>query len=113
KRERQPGLSYARSLIRSGLTSAAKHLNQVDPILATQFLDLPYEDANFTDRFLLSAWGTLKARMKPLLTETVVRSLTHSDFTAEQLLFAKKPVSVYIRWPERDLLMLSPLVRLL
>ncbi len=113
KREGFPAFAYARSLIRSGLTSAAARLNQVDPSLATQFLDIPFPEANFTDRFLMSAWGTLKARMKPLLTETVVRSLTHSDFDAEQLLYAKKPVSVYIRWPERDLLMLSPLVRLL
>src|SRR5438105_3314933 len=51
--------------------------------------------------------------MRPLLTETVVRSLTHSDFTARELLCSDKPVSVYLRWKEQDLLALSPLVRLL
>jgi type IV secretion system protein VirD4 len=70
-------------------------------------------DVNFTDRFLLSAWGTLTARMRPLLTETVVRSLGKSDFTPKDLLFSKKPITVYLRWTERDLLALSPLVRLL
>ena len=113
KHEGYPALPYARALIRSGLTSAAKWLNRVDPILATQFLDVSYTEANFTDRFLLSAWGTLKARMKPLLTEIVVRCFTHSDFAVDQLLCSERPVSVYIRWPERNLLVLAPLVRLL
>src|SRR5207249_6061408 len=51
--------------------------------------------------------------MRPLLTETVVRSLTHSDFAPGQLLHSAKPISVYMRWKEQDLLALSPLVRLL
>jgi len=51
--------------------------------------------------------------MRPLLTETVIRSLTHADFTPEELILSDKPVSVYIRWPEKDLLALSPLVRLM
>src|SRR5450759_1454594 len=51
--------------------------------------------------------------MRPLLTETVVRCLTHTDFTPEELLCSDRPVSVYIRWKEQDLLALSPLVRLL
>jgi len=72
-----------------------------------------YKDANLADRFLLSAWGTLTARMRPLLTETVVRSLTRSDFTAEALMRRDRPVTVYFRWKEQDLLALSPLVRLL
>src|SRR5205823_6532744 len=106
-------LPYARSLIRSGLADAAARLHQVDPSLATQFLDVSFSDANLSDKFLLSAWGTLTARMRPLLTETVVRSLTRSDFTAEALLRRDRPVTVYFRWKEQDLLALSPLVRLL
>ncbi len=74
---------------------------------------MSYKDANLADRFLLSAWGTLTARMRPLLTETVVRSLTRSDFTAEALMRRDRPVTVYFRWKEQDLLALSPLVRLL
>ncbi len=106
-------LPYARSLIRSGLTDTAARLHHVDPQFATQFLDVSFADANFSDRFLLSTWGTLKAKMKPLLTETVIRCLTHSDFNAASLLCSEKPVSIYLRWPERDLLALAPLVRLL
>ena len=36
-----------------------------------------------------------------------------SDFAPGQLLHSAKPISVYMRWKEQDLLALSPLVRLL
>lgn len=103
---------YVRHLIRSGLLFTAARLDQVDPSLATQFLDTNFAKANLTDRFLLSSWGTLTARLRPLLTETVIRSLTNADFTPEELLQSDKPITVYIRWPEKDLLALAPLVRL-
>src|SRR6266516_4339560 len=48
---------YARYLIRSGLTYAAARLDQVDPSLATQFLENTFSKANLTDRFLVSCWG--------------------------------------------------------
>ncbi|MFL5697233.1 MAG: type IV secretory system conjugative DNA transfer family protein [Ktedonobacteraceae bacterium] len=106
-------LPYARHSIRAGLSACAARLHAVSPELATQFLDVQYQDANFADRFLLSSWGTLTARMRPLLTETVVRCFTHSDFTAEQIMKSGTPVTIYLRWKEQDLLALSPLVRLL
>lgn len=112
RRENIPPLPYVRLIIRVGLQAAAKRLHELSPELATQFLDVEYKDANFTDRFLLSAWGTLTASMKPLLTETVVRCFHGSDFNASQLMESEKPITVYLRWPERDLLALSPLVRL-
>src|SRR5437660_9174721 len=49
-------LPYARQSIRLGLPACAARLHAVSPELATQFLDVQYKDANFTDRFLLSAW---------------------------------------------------------
>jgi len=104
---------YVRFLIRSGLRTTAARLNRVDPSLATQFLYVDYNDANFENKFLLSAWETLTARMTPLVTETVVRCFTHADFTAEHIMRSSKPVTVYLRWKEQDLLALSPLVRLL
>lgn len=113
RKEGRPPFPYVRFLIRNGLADAAARLNAVEPSLATQFLDTSFLNANLADRFLLSSWGTLTARMRPLLTETVVRSLTQSDVTPEELLCSKKPVSMYLRWKEQDLLALSPLVRLL
>lgn len=115
-------LPYIRQIIRSGLADAATRLNSISPELATQFLDVNFAAVNFSDRFLLSAWSTLTSRMRALLTETVVRSLSAADFTAKELIhsrkggakqYPQKPITVYLRWPERDLLALSPLVRLL
>jgi type IV secretion system protein VirD4 len=113
KQEGVAALPYARALLRSGLAACAERLQTVSPDLATLFLDVRLEQAHLTDRFLLSAWGTLTARMRPLLTETVVRSLARTDVTAEQIMTDKKPVTVYLRWKEQNLLALSPLVRLL
>src|SRR5947209_10126450 len=113
KLESSAPLPYARHLIRVGLQACASRLNAVSPELATQFLDVRYQDANFSDRFLLSAWGTVTARMQPLLTETVVRCFTHSDFTPEQIIRSSKPMTIYLRWKEQKLLALAPLVRLL
>ena len=113
REENAAPLPYVRQIIRTGLTASAARLEAISPELATQFLDVEFSEANFSDRFLLSAWGTLSARMRPLLTETVVRSLAGADFSARELMCGTKPITVYLRWPERDLLALSPLVRLL
>lgn len=113
KKEHFAALPFARTMLRLGLAGCVEKLNSISPDLATLFLDERYQDANLTDRFLLSSWGTVTARMRPLLTETVIRSLSHSDFTPEALMTGTKPVTVYLRWKEQDLLALSPLVRLL
>jgi type IV secretory pathway TraG/TraD family ATPase VirD4 len=112
RRENRPPLPYVRQLVRSGLLQAAERLHLLDPELATQFLDVPIDRLNLNDRFLLSAWSTLSARLRPLLTDSVVRCFNGSDFTAQDLLLSDRPVTVYLRWKERDLLALSPLVRL-
>jgi type IV secretion system protein VirD4 len=111
--QQQPALPYARQVIREGLNGAAARLNAINPQLSTQFLDAVYEEADLSDRFLLSSWGTLSARLRPLLTETVIRCFAGSDFTPDELIQGEKPVTLYLRWPERDILALSPLVRLL
>ncbi len=113
RRENIAPFAYTRFLIRLGLEDSAARLHTVDPELATQFLDNNFFRANLSDKFLISCWGTLATRMRPLLTETVVRSLTQSDFTPEEILCSERPITVYIRWKEQDLLALSPLVRLL
>ncbi len=111
--EGAPALPYTRLMLRAGLTGCVEQLHRLSPELATLFLDVALENANLSDRFLLSAWGTLTARMRPLLTETVVCSLARSDFTPQEIITSTRPVTVYMRWREQDLLALSPLVRLL
>jgi type IV secretion system protein VirD4 len=108
-----PPFLYIRHMIRTGLQDTADRLHSINPDLATQFLDIRYENANFQDRFLLSSWSTLTARLRPLLTETVIRSLAGSDFQPRDVMQTETPITVYLRWPERDLLALAPLVRLM
>jgi type IV secretion system protein VirD4 len=112
-RQGAAALPYARVLLRAGLTGCAERLQAADPELATVFLGVHPDKANLDDRFLLSAWETLTTKLYPLLTETVIRSLAHSDFTPEQIITSARPVTVYMRWKEQDLPALSPLVRLL
>src|SRR4051794_18169343 len=113
KLERKPPLPYVRQLVRAGLLRAVERLHAVSPELATQVLTVPFEQANFQDKFLFHSWGTLDTWLRPLLTETVVRSFAGSDFSIKDLLLSPKPVTVYLRWRERDLEALGPLVRLM
>jgi len=112
--ENAPPLPYVRQIMRTGLKATAEQLHDISPELAIQFLDSALKDADFiNDRFLKSAWGTLTNRLKPLLTEHVIRTFAGTDFTPEQLMKSEKPVTVYVRLPEQHLLALSPLVRLI
>jgi type IV secretion system protein VirD4 len=115
--ERYPPLPYVRHMIRSPLPDVAARLNIINPDLATQFLQVHFDPASndktlFDNKFLVSAWETVTSRLKPLLTETVVRTLAGTDVTPQEIMCSRKPVTVYLHWPERDLLALSPLVRL-
>jgi type IV secretion system protein VirD4 len=104
---------YTRFLIRLGPKGTAARLHRLSPELPTQFLYTDFAEANFTDdRFLLSCWGTLTARLRPILNETVIRSLTTSEVTPAELLLSPKPLTWYIRLKEQNLLTLSPLQRL-
>ena len=107
-----PLLAFAREVVRLGLFGAATRLQALNPELATQFLDINYNHADFQDKFLVSCWGTLSARLRLLLTQESVRCFSGVDFTAEDIMRAPRPVTLYLRWPERDLLSLSPLIRL-
>jgi len=100
-------LPYVRKIVRLGLRKAAMHLHTVSPVLATQLLDVEFSHADFTDKFLLSCWGTLAAPMRLLLTDTTVRCFAGWDFTARDIITSPTPVTVYLRWPERDLLAFS------
>jgi len=108
-------LPYVREMVDLGLKGAAAKLQAISPQLAIRFLDdefEPYKDYT-ENKFLTSAWETLTSRLFPLLTEDVIRCFAGSDFTAKELMTSEEPITVYLRWPEQDLLALSPLVRLL
>jgi type IV secretion system protein VirD4 len=107
-----PPFPYIRFLIQLGLADTVAHLYSIDPRLATRFLETNPEAADLADKFLQSCWGTLTSRLQPLLNETVIRSLTRSDFTPADLMCGGKPITIYLKLKEQDLLALSPLLRL-
>lgn len=113
--EGQSPLSYVRQVTRLGLPEAAERINRLSPDLARQFLSRSFDQADFTNRFLLSSWEGLLADLEPFLTETVVKSFSGSDFTIEEIMCSQEPVTIYLRWSERDILSHAhaPLVRLI
>jgi type IV secretory pathway TraG/TraD family ATPase VirD4 len=51
--------------------------------------------------------------MDDLLSDSVVKCFSGSDFTAEEIMCGEKPVTVYLCWSEQDLISLSPMVKLI
>jgi type IV secretion system protein VirD4 len=106
-------LPYVGQMLALGLKPAATRLQRISPALATQFLAGELGQTDFEEnKFLLSAWETLDARLFPLLTADILRCFAGSHFNASALMRAHRPVTLYLRWPEAELLALSPLVRL-
>lgn len=98
-----------------GLNSAASKINAISPLIARRLLEGEYNpNIDYEERkFLSSAWESLTARLFPLLTEKIVRCFDGSDFTGRDVITSEEPITVYLRWPESDLLAKAPLVRLI
>jgi type IV secretion system protein VirD4 len=107
-------LPYVGQLAKLGLNQVAERLNRVSPPIANAFLEAEYSP--FTDfeesKSRSDAWTTLSSRLYPILTDDIVRSFDGSDFSAKDLLFSEKPITVYFCWPEAELSSLTPLIRL-
>src|SRR3954452_5448470 len=56
-------LPYIGQLIQFGPKYAAAQLYMISPHLAARFLDNRMEDADWSDKFLQSAWSTLTAKL--------------------------------------------------
>src|SRR5205823_3842647 len=97
-----------------GLNSAAAFINDISPTIARRLLDGEYNpEQDYDDkRFLSSSWESLTARLYPLLTERIVRCFAGSSFTGADIIAGKKPVTVYLCFPEKDLLSKAPVIRL-
>jgi type IV secretion system protein VirD4 len=106
-------LTYVSSLINEPIKFVAGHINTISPELATRFLDEQLADVDFQNKFLLSGWSTLTSRLDSLLVGSIVQCFSGTDFTPQEILSGEQPITVYLRWPERDLLVLSPLIRLM
>jgi type IV secretion system protein VirD4 len=117
--ERQRPLPFTYKILNEGLIGVVTILEIISrkyncyPNLATKFLDIGINDADFKDKFLLSCFGTLCERINALLTKENIECFNGSDFTAKNIIRSEKPITVYLHWPEKDLLSLSPLIQLI
>ncbi len=89
-------LAYIAQLINEPLPYVAERIYRISPKLAVQFLDCEFAKADFENKFLLSAWGTLTAKLDTLLTDSVVQSFAGSDFTMKDLMCEDAPITVYV-----------------
>jgi type IV secretion system protein VirD4 len=106
-------LHYVAAMINEPIKTVAGRVGMISPQLATRFLDDSIEDADFHNKFLLSGWGTLTSRLDSLLAASIVQCFAGNDFTPQELMSGDTTITVYLRWPEKDLLVLAPLVRLM
>jgi type IV secretion system protein VirD4 len=109
-----PLLPFVGHMADLGLNRAAKTIYAISPDLARRFLDEDYKPhKDYTEnKYLANSWESVTARLYPLLTEEVLRMLAGSAFQGRDLMLATKPVTLYLRMPEADLLALSPITRL-
>jgi type IV secretion system protein VirD4 len=132
-REGQPLFPYVAHLLHIGPEAIATRLDLLSrhhnlppqENLATRFLDRPIHEANLADPFFESTWSSLTSDMDGLITPTALKSISGSDFTVEDILCGKevvdpqtgnmtrKPVTVYLRFPENRLRALAPLISLI
>jgi type IV secretion system protein VirD4 len=115
-------LPFTQKMIYQGLRSTATDLQTISlkhnvyPNLATRFLDEEYSEESIKDivkdKCLRSCWTTLTRRINRVLTQESVRCFNGSAFSGKDIITSKTPITVYLRWPERDILALSPLVHL-
>jgi type IV secretion system protein VirD4 len=103
-----------RAIGKLGINPAAAAINAISPQIAQELLDGEYDpEENYKEnKYFANSWQSSRARMYPLLTEKVVRCLNGSDFTGRDIIAGQRPVSVYLRIPERQLEAKAPLIRL-
>jgi type IV secretion system protein VirD4 len=119
KLENQYALPFTYRILNEGLYGTATILKIISekhnfyPHLATKFLDIAYERADFESKFLQDCYSTMTSRINNILTKESVRCFSGSDSTGKDIITSgHHPISLYLLWPENDLLSLSPLIRL-
>jgi type IV secretion system protein VirD4 len=120
KLEKQRALPFTYKILNEGLYGVATILKIISdrhhfyPDLATKFLDTSYDKADFDSKFLQDCYSTMTARINNILTKETVACFTGSDFTGRDIITSgKHPISLYLSWPEKDLLTLGPLIELI
>jgi type IV secretory pathway TraG/TraD family ATPase VirD4 len=107
-------LPYVAWLINlGGLNDVAREVNTVSPEIAKKLLNTAYHPEKDYEQnpFRRSSWDRMCARLYPILTDDIVTCFNGSDIKVRELMFSKKPMTIYLRWHESDLLALSPLIK--
>jgi type IV secretion system protein VirD4 len=97
-----------------GINSAASIVHSISPNLARRLLDGEYNPKyDYSEnKFLANSWESLTARLYPLLTQRILRCFAGSAFTGTDIIAGKKPVTVYLCFPEKDLFAKAPVITL-
>jgi type IV secretory pathway TraG/TraD family ATPase VirD4 len=113
KTDKRP-LPYVAWLINlGGLNDVAREVNSVSPKLAQKLLNAPYDpEKDFElNPYRRSSWDSMCSRLYPLLTDDLVACFNGSAIKVRELIFSEKPITIYLRWHESDLLALAPLIK--
>ena len=96
-----------------GLNDVVREVNAVSPVLAQKLLNTRYhpEKDHEQNPYRRSSWDSMCARLYPILTDDIVPCFNGSDIKVRELIFSKKPITIYLRWHESDLLALAPLIK--
>jgi type IV secretion system protein VirD4 len=97
-----------------GINSAASIIHSISPTLARRLLDGEYNpETDYDERkYLANSWESLTARLYPLLTQRILRCFAGSAFTGADIIAGKKPVTLYLCFPEKDLFAKAPVITL-
>jgi hypothetical protein len=106
---------FVREVAKYGVNTLAKCIHEIDEELGGRLVDGDYnlKKDYRENRFLVDSWDSLTSRLYPFLTETVVKSMSGSDFQIADILLSKRPVTIYLTWPESKLRALQPIIKLI
>jgi type IV secretory pathway TraG/TraD family ATPase VirD4 len=107
-------LPYVAWLINlGGLNDVARVVNAVSPELAQKLLNATYHPEKDYEQnaYRRSSWDSMCARLYPLLTDDITPCFNGSAIKPGELIASKKPITIYLRWHESDLLALAPLIK--
>ena len=106
---------FVREVAKYGVNTLAKCIHEINEELGGRLVDGDYNPKKDyrENKFLVDSWDSLTARLCPFLTETVVNSMSGSNFRISDLLLSKRPVTIYLTWPESKLRALQPVIKLI
>ncbi len=96
-----------------GLNDVAHEVNAVSPKFAQKLLhEASHPEKKYEENpYRRLSWDSMRARLYPILTDDIVKCFNGNEIQVRDLVFSKKPITIYLRWHESDLLALSPLIK--